>query len=138
MAAIRQDLSGRESNLVVETADREFAGIGVMAQFQDVYTYFGTRPLNLGPVRPDPVTVLVVEEVRLRRAVSIIRGALGPRGMGAVKGFTLVERVDSFSMRAEMPVEIQADGEVLGRFTQLSARFAHHALKIAVPQSPDR
>lgn len=138
VATVAKDLSKRVPMLTVDAAGRSFEGIGLMAQFQDVYTYFGTRPLNLGPVRPDPVTVLIVEEVKLRRAASIIRGALGSRGLGAVKGFEVIERIDSFSMRAEVPVEVQADGEVLGLFTEVSARFAESALRIAVPQSPAR
>ena len=134
IATVRGELSRRHPDVVVEVAGRKLQSIGLLAQFQDVFTYFGRMPLNLGPSTPDPVTLLVVKSIRARRTISILRGALGEEGLGGVRGFRVIERIDSFTARCETPIEMQADGEFLGKVTSVSARFSPHALRVAVPQ----
>ncbi len=138
VSTVRSDLSRRKPDVWVEVGGRRLPAVGLLAQFQEVFTYFGRMPLNLGPAPPDPLTVLVVKSIRARRAGSILRGALGREGLGQVRGLQVVERVDSFTAVCEHPVEIQADGEYLGQVTRVEARFSPLALRVAVPQVPLR
>ncbi len=127
---IRRDLRKRPPTVTITAGDRKLNGIGLLAQFHDVYSYFGRRPLIVGD--PDPIAVLVIEELKLRRTLKILRAA-GPRGdMGAVPGLTLWEDVESFEVRSPTPVEVQADGELLAGVTEMSVAFQPESLTVAV------
>lgn len=130
LTTIRKDLRKRPPTVTIAAGDRRLNGIGLLAQFHDVYSYFGRRPLIIGD--PDPIAVLVVEELKLRRTLSILR-ASGPGGdMGAIDGLTLWEDVDAFEVTSPLPVEVQADGELLAAVTDLSVTFQPQSLTVAV------
>lgn len=130
VTTIRKDLRKRPPTVTVTAGDRTLSGIGLLAQFHDVYTYFGRRPLIVGD--PNPIAVLVIEELKLRRTLKILRAA-GPGGdMGAIDGLTLWEDVDSFDVRCATPVELQADGELLAGVTEMSVAFQPESLTVAV------
>lgn len=127
---IRSDLRRREPTVAVTAGDRRGAGIGLMVQFHDVYTYFGRSPLVLG--NPDPMAVLVIEQIRLRRVLSMLNGARRSRDLGAVAGLELWEGVEGpISVRSRTPVEVQADGELLAAVTELDVRFQPRSLTVA-------
>ena len=130
VTTIRKDLRKRSPTVTVTAGDRTLNGIGLLAQFHDVYSYFGRRPLIVGD--PDPIAVLVIEELKLRRTLRILRAA-GPGGdMGSIDGLTLWEDVESFEVRSPSPVEVQADGELLAGVTEMSVSFQPESLTVAV------
>jgi diacylglycerol kinase family enzyme len=130
ITTIRKDLRKRPATVTVTAGDRTLNGIGLLAQFHTVYSYFGRRPLILGD--PDPIAVLVIEELKLRRVPKILRSA-GPRGdMGSIDGLTLWEDVESFEVHSSTPVEVQADGELLAGVTEMSVSFRPESLTVAV------
>ncbi len=138
VATIRDDLRKRDTSITVEVAGRKLPAIGLMAQFRPVYTYFGRLPMRLGPRPPDPVSVLVIRNLRMRRTLSMLRGALGRDGLGQVRGLRLEEHLDHFAAWSDQPMQIQADGELLGRVNTVSAFYSPQGLKVVVPQSPLR
>jgi diacylglycerol kinase family enzyme len=127
---IRKDLRKRPATVTVTAGDRQLEGIGLLAQFHDVYSYFGRRPLIIGD--PDPIAVLVIEELRLRRTLSILRAAGRGGDMGSIDGLALWEDVESFQVSSPSPVEVQADGELLAAVTELSVTFQPESLTVAV------
>lgn len=130
LSTIRSDLRRREPTVEITAGDRTASGIGLMVQFHDVYTYFGRNALVLG--KPDPMAVLVVGEIKLRRVPSMLNGARRGRDLGAVEGLELWEGVgDPITVRSRTPVEIQADGELLAAVTELDVRLQPQSLTVA-------
>jgi diacylglycerol kinase family enzyme len=130
VSTIRKDLRKRPPTVTVTAGDRRLNGIGLLAQFHDVYSYFGRRPLIVGD--PDPIAVLVIEELRLRRIPSILRASGRGGDMGSIEGLALWEDVDAFEVTSPSPVEVQADGELLAAVTELSVTFQPDSLTVAV------
>lgn len=130
LTSIRKDLRKRPPTVAVRAGDRELHGIGLLAQFHDVYSFFGHRPLVVG--EPDPIAVLVVEELRLRRVPRILRGASRKGSLGSIEGLTLWEDVESFEVSSPVPVEAQADGELLGSVTEMRVEYQAESLTVAV------
>ena len=130
LRTVRTDLRKRPPTVRVRSGDRELYGIGLLTQFHDVYTYLGRVPLVIGD--PDPMAVLIVEQLRSRRVGKILSGARSSRSMGDVKGFTLWSDVDEFTIESPVPVEVQADGELLAACTQLEVRYQPESLTVAV------
>jgi diacylglycerol kinase family enzyme len=130
VTTIRKDLRKRPPTVLVKAGDRELRGIGLLAQFHDVYSYFGKRPLIIG--RPDPIAVLIVEELRLRRVLSILRSANGKRSIGAIDGLTVWDDVNAFEISSPVPVEAQADGELLAAITEMRVVYQPESLTVAV------
>lgn len=130
LTTIRKDLRKRPPTVKITAGDRTLNGIGLLAQFHNVYSYFGRKPLILGS--PDPIAVLIIEELRLRRALGIYRGFAQKGDLGAVEGLTLWEDIDAFQVSSPSPVEVQADGELLAAVTELSVTFQPESLTVAV------
>jgi diacylglycerol kinase family enzyme len=103
-----------------------------MVQFHDVYTYFGRVPLRLDADAPDPMSVLTIERLPIRRAGTILRRAMGG-SLERVKGMYLDRRVESLTAEADDLVEVQMDGEHYGAVAMLSAQAHPDSLRIAVP-----
>jgi diacylglycerol kinase family enzyme len=137
VATVWSDLRHRDPVIHVTAGGETAAGIGMLAQFQEVYTYFGRLPLHLARGRPDPLTVAVVERIPIRRAGAIALGAFRGR-LGEVRGFRVWERVAEVRAIADQPVPAQADGELLGRVRRLTAEHRPEALPVIVPHSPRR
>lgn len=107
--------------------------IGAMAQFRPAYTFFGRVPLRFETATPAPMTVLAIERVRMRKTLSIVRGALGKGGLDRVAGFEVLPSVESMSIRSDRPLLAQADGELLAEVTSLEARFRADGFLLAIP-----
>lgn len=131
------DLRHRQPEGEVLVGGEAIPAFGVMAQFHRAYTYFGRIPLRLAADPPDPMTVLAIDDLAMRRAPRIAAGIAGGRGLGGVRGFTVYEQVDSLGFRADEPVPVQADGEHLGSVTRLEARLRPDSLPVVVPPSDD-
>ena len=93
---------------------RETLGTTAMAQFREVYTYFGKIALRFNDDPPDPMSILVLDRLKRRRIPSIFFGALLHRDLDSIAGFEVWPDVKELSFRADPPVAAQADGEGLG------------------------
>lgn len=127
-----KDLRRRKPDVTI-TTPTERVGIGAMVQFHPIYTYFGLLPLRLDGYPPDPMSVLTIEKLPIRRSVAILRNATGG-SLEEVRGFHLDRRVTELTVASASPVEVQLDGEHYGTVTSLTARARPDSLAIAVPQ----
>lgn len=126
------DLRRRRPRATVEVGTESVRAIGFMAQFRAAYTYFGRLPLRIDTEAPDPMSVLTVTELRMRRAPAILR-AVFSGDFQRVAGFRLDRGIDHLSFRCHPPTMAQADGELLGEVTRLEASYSRDALPVAVP-----
>lgn len=133
VSMVRRDIARRAPELRIDAGDRSTLGIGAMAQFRSSYTYFGRAPMRLSPRNPNPMTLLVVEQLRVRRAMAMIRATVGSSGLESLRGFDVWFDVEEFTVSSAGPTTMQADGEILGDATRVTARFVPDALRIAVP-----
>lgn len=131
LGVVWRDLRKRRPDMTVVTT-RERAGIGAMVQFHPAYTYFGRVALRLDALPPDPMSVLTIERLPIRRAVTIVRRAAAGT-LDQVKGLHLDRQVDEFTVEAETSVEVQMDGEHYGQVRRLTAIARPGELAIAVP-----
>jgi diacylglycerol kinase family enzyme len=118
---VRNDIGHRAAELRIDAGERSTLAIGAMAQFRPSYTYFGRAPMRLSPERPDPITLIIVEQLRVRRAASMMRATIGRTGLESVKGFDTWTRVEEFTVKAGHPTTLQADGEVMLGINEISA-----------------
>ncbi|MDX1449989.1 MAG: hypothetical protein R3246_13100, partial [Acidimicrobiia bacterium] len=124
-----KDLRSREPDIAVSTGH---VGIGAMAQFHGAYTYFGRVPLRLDATAPDPMSVLTIERLPIRRAGGVVRRAA--RGtLEKTRGLHLDRNVESFTVDADSTVEVQMDGEHYGQVRHLSVIARPQSLRVAVP-----
>lgn len=135
LGVVWRDVRTRRPDVTVAAGSHLTTGLGFLAQFRDVYTYFGRVPLRLSPAPPNPMHVLVPESIRMRRIPAILRGAIGGRGLDAVAGFTVWPDVGRIRFTAETPVLVQADGELIGRTTEGTLVHRPDVLRVVVPQS---
>ena len=130
-----QQFGDRLPHLRVRAGNRAADAAGLMVQFRSAYTFLGPVPLKLHPQPPSPMTVLVVERLRLLRAGEIVtRAALG-RNLGDVEGLSIWQEVDRLEVEADPMVALQADGESLGRIDRALLTFLPAGLRVARPLS---
>lgn len=136
IGTVWRDLRHRQPTLRV-TTDVERPAIGAMVQFHPRYTYFGRIPLALDDRDPDPVSVLTIERLPIRRAGAVLRKAM--RGsLGDVAAMHISRNVDRVTITSTEPVDTQIDGEHYGTITELEAVADATGLQIAVPHSSPR
>lgn len=129
-----RDLRRRRPQITVETADGQTGGaIGIMAQFHPAFTYFGRRPLRFTPDPPDPMTLLVMERLRMRRLPSLVGHVLAGSSLDRITGLEVWTGVEGFTLAAPAPFQMEVDGELTGPFTAASVRFRPDALWVAGP-----
>lgn len=133
MGVVRKDIRKRKPDVIIATPT-ERKGIGAMIQFHPSYTYFGRVALRLDDDLPDPMSVLTIEKLPMRRAMKILRKA-ATGSLEEVKGLIVDRRVSQVTV--ESPgVEVQLDGEHYGTVTSLTAVARPSSLRVAVPHSP--
>lgn len=101
-------------HVTLSAGERTKEAITALAQFREVYTYFGRIALRLATGAPDPMTVLVLERMKRRRIPRILFNALTHRDFDEIPEFEVWSRVESLTFQADPPVAVQADGEGLG------------------------
>lgn len=132
-----RDLRRRRPEITVESADGRIGGaIGVMAQFHSAFTYFGRRPLRFTPDPPDPMTLLVIERLRMRRLPSLLGHVLAGSSLDRITGMDVWTGVEGFTLAAPAPFQMEVDGELTEPFTAASVRFRPDALWVAGPAPP--
>ena len=134
LSTVWSDLRHRHASVTVAAGAHVADGIGFMAQFRDVYTYFGRTRLRLAPGPPSPMHVLVPSEIRMRRAPAILVGAVVRGDLDRVRGFRVWEGIERVSAVSDEPILAQADGELLGAVVRVEAVVRPAALTVAVPQ----
>jgi diacylglycerol kinase family enzyme len=123
------------ANLRMETTDGHCDAVGVMFQMHHELTYLGRRPMRLGPP-PGPMA-LSIERVRVARMVSVVARALLRRRLDRGSGLRLWRGFDSITVNAEPAALAEADGELLGRVSRLTATPQHGGLfGVDVPAGP--
>ncbi len=136
LGTVWRDIRHRPAHATVTIDQTTNSAIGMLVQFQSVYTYFGRVALRIGPGLPDPMTVLTIEELPIRRAPAVLRAATGSSGLGGVRGLQVTERVASVEITSPEPLELQADGEFLGRATRVRVSSRGDTVLVAGVQSP--
>lgn len=131
LGIVWRDLRKRRPDSTVKT-NAERRAIGAMVQFHPAYTYFGRVPLRLDALEPNPMSVLTIERLPMRRAASILRRA-ATGTLDQVKGLRLDRDVFEFTVEADTVVEVQMDGEHYGLVRRLTAVAKPGGLAIAVP-----
>lgn len=94
--------------------ERVLSGTSALVQFRDIYTYFGKISLRFGDETPDPMSVLLLRELKRRRIPNIFMSALTHRDLNDITGFEVWQEVERLEFEADPPVALQADGEGLG------------------------
>jgi len=128
------DIRRRPPHVRVTAGDLTADAVAGMVQFRPVYTYFGAVPLRLATPPPSPLTVLILNEVRLRRVLRIVRSAIGVGRMADISGLSVWPGVSELSAEADPAVALQADGEFLGRHHKVTLRHVADALHVVVPR----
>jgi diacylglycerol kinase family enzyme len=127
-----RDLRRRRPDMTVETDDgRNGGAIGVLAQFHPAFTYFGRRPLRFTTEPPDPMTLLVMERLRMRRLPSLLGHVMAGASLDRIRGLEVWDQVHTFTVASPRPFRMEADGELVGPFTRATIRFRPDALWVA-------
>ena len=126
------DLRKRRPTLTVEAAGRSVRGIGVMAQFQSTFTYFGRLPLRFSPEDPRPMAVLTVERLPIRRLLSLL-WHVARSTPGEVRGVRVWDDCERFTVEAATPARMEMDGELIGSLTSARFEYRPDALWVAAP-----
>ncbi|CAN5890952.1 diacylglycerol kinase family lipid kinase [soil metagenome] len=137
------DLRRRQPTIAVEDGERSSDAIAVMAQFHDAFTYVGIRPLTFEGAPPAPVTLLIVENLRMRHLPSLLRHLALGRSLAGVTGIEVWPEVASWQARSDAGTRTQLDGELVGNLVAASFTYRPCALWVAGPpprgdQSPSR
>jgi diacylglycerol kinase (ATP) len=133
IGVVRKDIRKRKADVIIATPT-ERNGIGAMIQFHSSYTYFGRFALRFDNDVPDPMSVLTIERLPMRRTLKILRKA-STGSLEEVKGLFVDRRVSEVTVDSP-GVEVQMDGEHYGVVTSLTAVARPEGLRVAVPHSP--
>lgn len=125
------DLRKRQPALTVEEGNRQAMAVGVMAQVHDAFTYFGPRPLRFGAGTPDPVDLLIIERLPLRRLPALLARVGAGRSFDRVKGLSVWRRVSEFAVTATGSTRLEIDGEVIGDVVSAQVSYLPDALWVA-------
>jgi len=128
-----QDFPHRKPHVTVQSGDREAYATAAMIQFRVIYTYFGKVPLKIATTDPDPMTALIVKRLRRRHIPRIAAVLFAGRDLESIPDLEVWRRIEVFELRADPPVEAQADGEALGMADGGTVRWAPDALAVIVP-----
>jgi diacylglycerol kinase family enzyme len=128
-----QDFPSRKPHVTVNAGERTALATAAMIQFRVIYTYFGKIPLKLATSAPAPMSVLVVKRLRRRRIPRIAVNVLAGRDLESIPELEVWREVDLFELKADPPVEVQADGETLGMADGGSVEWAPDALAVIAP-----
>ncbi|HSG79723.1 MAG TPA: diacylglycerol kinase family protein [Acidimicrobiia bacterium] len=128
-AVVVGDYRRRKPNLVVDVDGRSLHAVTVLVQVHDIHSFFGPRPLRLGPPAPG-LTVAVAKRTPILRTVRMVGRALTGRSLDAVPGVTVIRGARSVSVDADPETLVQADGELLGTVTTASITLSPEPLLV--------
>lgn len=133
LSLLWSDIRRRAPGMEVRAGRDVARSIGAMAQFHDTFTYFGRWPLRFHSEPPDPMTVLTMERLPMRR----LPGLLGRAASGTVArtpGVDVWTGVEEFSVTADPPARVETDGELIGSVTSAHFAFRPAALWVVAPR----
>ncbi len=122
---------GRPPNLRVEAEGRRADGVSVMVQIHDTYTYFGPRPLPVGPEPAEGLTVLVLDRLDVPVATAMFPRLMTGRSLERVPGAEVWTGIAKLIVEADPPARMQADGELIGDVTAVEIAPAPRYLWVA-------
>ncbi len=122
----------------VESEGRTATTAGLLAQFHPVYTYFGRVPLRIRPEQPDPMTLLLIERVRVRRLAPLFLRFARGADLGDLPEFHTWSHARSAVMTSEQPVNLQADGELLGPCDRLTLEYVPDSIRVVARPRTER
>ncbi len=105
----------------------------VLVQVHWPFTYFGRIALTIAPDPPSALHIAAFERLPIRRIPGIAAATTTGARLADVAGTTVWEDALGVTVQAEPPVAVQADGEHLGRWSNIHVEHAADALRILVP-----
>lgn len=118
----------------VSSQDNQAEAAAVLAQFHPAYTYFGRFPLQIDRDSPDPMTLLLIEKIPLLRLPRAGLRLLRRVDLGAVPGFHTWPGVTEAVVSSNVPVNLQADGELLGAHRHISVEYVAEGIRVMTPR----
>lgn len=116
------------------SGDRQADAVAVITQVHWPYTYFGRAPLRITRRPVTGLSTLVVEKAPPARTIGLAGAAVVGRGIDRVPGMAVWSGINELVAVADPPAWFQADGELLGRISELHIRFAPDALAVVAPR----
>lgn len=129
-----QDFPKRRPHVSVRSRDSEAVATAVLVQFREIYTYFGKIPLRFAPGAPEPMSAFVLGRLKRRAIPRIATAVLAGRDLGAIPEIEVWRKVEALELRADPPVEAQADGEALGMVDGGTIEWSPSSLTVVVSQ----
>lgn len=134
MGLLWTDIRHRRPTITVTEGDRSAAVVGVMTQFLSAFTYFGPRPIRFSPGTPDPMTVLLVESLPMRRLTGLLRRIATGDSLADLAGIDVWEHVKTYEVSAPAGARFEVDGEVMGELVTATVTFRSDALWVTGPR----
>lgn len=128
-AVVIGDYRRRRPHLLVNVDGHTIHAVAVLVQVHDIHSYFGPRPMRLGPAATG-LTVAVAERTPILRTVRMVGRALTGRPLDAVKGVEVIHGATSVSVDADPETLVQADGELLGLVSTATITLADAPLLV--------
>jgi diacylglycerol kinase family enzyme len=123
----------RRPTLTVTVGEEAWEAVAVLTQVRWPYTYFGPMPLRLTARPAGRLTLGVIETAPIVRAGMLAVTSLFGRGVGRIRGIEVCPDQAGFSVAADPPTLLQADGELLGRASELKVSYRPDFLHIVHP-----
>jgi diacylglycerol kinase (ATP) len=111
--------------------DFEVAGVSALMQIHDPYTYFGRFPLSLGPTPEDGFHLGIIKALPARSILGIAAKAFRSR-IGEAKQVEVSHNVSSARFTFGNPTFVQADGELLGEASSVTATYIADGLRVLI------
>jgi len=118
VAVTVRDYRRRLPAIRVEAMGHSADAVAVVVQVHDHFTYLGRRPLTLSP-RGGPVAI-TVRKATPSRMVRIVSRAARSTPMDRVRGVRVWQDFPTLTARAEPAELLEADGELIGRVSNLT------------------
>ncbi len=123
-----RDYRRRLPAIRVESMGRSADAVAVVFQVHDHFTYLGRRPLTLSP-EGGPAAI-TVRRATPRRMVQIVSRAARRADLTAIRGVRVWHGFDSLNARAEPAELLEADGELIGRVSNLKVTPVPDCLRV--------
>lgn len=119
----------RRPSLEVSDGSQTVPAVAVQLQVHDQFTYLTGLPLRLGG-GPKPIAA-IIEKITTRRMVSVIARAAVRGDLTRVPGVHVWEGFENITVSASEPEWVEADGELLGSATTITAAPEPRPLLVA-------
>jgi len=119
----------RLPTLRVSDGDRTTQAVAVQIQIHDHLTYLGRIPLSLGS-GPKPIAA-VISRITTPRLLSVVARAAIRGNLSRLPGVEIWEDFDELRIAAEPSALAEADGELLGRASTVTARPGTQVLLVS-------